>query len=155
MKPNVALAISIACAAVAVGIVSLDLAFTLTSALEVREEGEWATIQSDPYSETSSRPRSFVGPGCAVNDLRIRIDNNRPIDANVDVLVRYTSTRGAATTILEETWNLEPFAERNFEFKVPDSAFPAATSADPNPQVSVEVFLAAQYPFGTCVVRGP
>ena len=155
MKSNVALAISIACAAVAVGIVSVDLAFTLSSSLDVREQGDWATIQSEPYSETTSRPKSFAGPGCVLNDLRVRVDNNRPIGARVDVLVRYTTSKtGSSATVLEETWDLPAFADRTFEFKVPDSAFPTATSTDPNPQVTVEVWLTGDYPFGTCVVRG-
>lgn len=154
MKSNVALAISIACAAVAVGIVSVDLAFTLTSSLELREDGRWATLQMDPYAETSSRPKAVYGPGCAVNDLRIRLDNNRPVEASADVLVRYSSTRVASGKLLEETWTLAAFTDRTFEFKVPDSAFPAPTTSDPNPQVQVEAFLTADYPFTTCVVRG-
>ena len=154
MKPNVALAISIACATVAVGIVSVDLAFTLRSSLDVRQDGEWATLQSDPYSETSYRPKTAFGPGCAVNDLRVHVDNNRPIGASVDVLVRYSSSRVPSGNLLEETWTLAAFTDRSFEFKVPDSAFPAATSAEPNPQVNVEAFLTMDYPFSMCVVKG-
>lgn len=149
-----ALAISVACAAVAVGIVSVDLVFTLSSSLDMREDGEWATLQSYPYSETSSRPKALHGPGCALNDLRIRVDNNRPVESSVDVLVRYNSARVPSGKVLDETWTLAAFEERSFEFRIPDSAFPTTTTADPNPQVQVEAFLTNDYAFMTCVVKG-
>lgn len=154
VRANTALIVSIASAAVAVGIVSVDLVFTLTSAVEVREDGSWATVAADPYSDSNSYPRPF-GPGCVGTDLRVRVDNHRPIPATVDVLVRYTSSKtSSATKVLDETWQLQAFQERTFEFKIPDTAFPASTSQDPSPYVNVEAYLAGDYPLTVCVARG-
>jgi hypothetical protein len=153
VNAKAALVISIASAAVAVAIVSVDLAFTVTSHIDVRTNDGWETVASDPFQ---GNPRSFgFGPGCVAPDLRVRVDNNRPIPASIDVLVRYNNPENGTTTkVYEETWRLSAFEERTFEFVIPQSAFPATNENRPVAQVYIEAFLAADYALGVCVAKG-
>jgi hypothetical protein len=150
VRAKTALVLSIASATLAIAIIGVDLAFTLTTHLEAQTDGAWVSLASYPTDSFSKAGRgSFT---CAPQDLRLRLDNNRPIGTTVDVLVLYSTVAGSRTAF-QETWELGAFSERAKEFQVPDSAFPT-TSTDPRPTVNLEIIVDGEYALSMCVERG-
>lgn len=153
MKPGLALALAVASGAAAVALVSVDLVFTLSFHLDEKEDGSWATLASFPYDESGFRGRPYYSfAECAGQDLRVRVDNNRPIPATVTVVVRHAGPTNNQM-LYEETWSLSAFQERTHEFRVPDSAFPTATNDNPKPQVMAEVYM-DEHMLSMCIQRG-
>lgn len=150
MQGRTALIAAIACGAVAVAIVALDLNFGLEAELQALDDGEWvSTSDGSLYREP--------GFGCVGRDLRLHVDNNRFVAAEVDVHVSYYDLQGNTVTVLDDTWELAAGESRDHAFRIPDSAFvPRETDNDTGPKpfggytVSVNAY-AGDIPMYACV----
>lgn len=140
MQPAVALGVAVGCAAAAVAIVSVDLVYTLTAYLDSRNDGSWTNVARAPYDDAFGRAHQGDGFGCALQTMRLRVENYKPLPDSVRVEITYSSMRlNAPGTVLRETWDLEAFENREYEFRVPDSAFTSSGEGDPFVSVNIRV----------------
>lgn len=124
MQPRTALVAAIISGLAAAGLVAADVAWSLEARLDTFSEGTWTTVASRPgdevYRETLPR-----GPGCAERELRLVVHNDKPFGDSVHVLITFhNESSGRTATVLDETWHLERFGSRTYEFTVPSAAFP-------------------------------
>ena len=160
MQARSALIAAIVCGGLAVAAVSLDLAYTLTLALETRDQsGDWITMAVFPYEESTFRAQPAFG--CAGPMMRVVVDNNRPFGASENVRAWYfDSGAGRSVEVLDETWTLDAGERRTHEFTIPPGAFPTSNATDePYRPDGGEVQAAASIgrdEIGTCVrAAGP
>lgn len=126
MQPRTALAVALAAAAVAVGIVAADTVYGLDLSVQSDDAGEWVTVWTDP----DARPdRGYAYPvmygDCGGPRFRVVADNDKPLPERVDVKVTYyDNVTKRTTTLLEERLALGTFEVKTLEFTVPDTAGP-------------------------------
>lgn len=127
MRPALLLGWALASSALAVGLVAADLAWTLTVALESQgADGAWSLVTQRPEKGRSVAPYHYP-TGCAQPNLRLVVDNHRPIPAHVSVEAWYANaTRSRIDVVLEE-WTLTAYEVRVRDFALPASAFEATT----------------------------
>lgn len=130
-----ALAAAVACGALAVVAVGVDLVYSIQATVEQRQEdGTWKTVAQGDMSY----PRAPFGPGCAAGDLRVTVDNHRPMGATVRVLATHYGASGSSS-LLDETWHLEAFEARTQELPaLPASAFHTGAPDGSKTTASVE-----------------
>lgn len=150
-----ALLLALASGALAVGVVAVDLTYTLTARLETREGAGWRVLSVAPAQEYERFP---VTGDCGSPDLRLVVDNHRPIGATVRVVISYASAPGETAEEVDEVWDLGAFEVRDHAFTIPGSAF-NSTSSDPSgrpvkavPNVSAQVGDDL-YLYGSCIER--
>lgn len=130
MQARLALGIAVACGALAVALVAVDLTYTLTVAIEGQDDnGEWVTYQRQPYDYGADRAHEPSGFGCTGPDVRIVIHNDRPISATRDVRILY-DVGGRSTTVLDETVSLDAGEVWTHAFTIPPEAFPDDNETD-------------------------
>lgn len=148
MQPRLALVLALACAALAISAVAVDLAYELEAHLDTRDGEGWRTV-STSAQDSSAYP--VIDRGCAGADLRLRVHNERLLPADVRVHLSYTTGAQGAVVLLDETWHLARGESRTHEFTIPDSAFTAGTTGTiEKAYVSVSAQVDALY-VGTCV----
>lgn len=145
MQPRLALGLALACAALAISAVAVDLRYELEAHLDDREGGGWRTV-------STSAQDSYARPGfasCAGPEMRLRVHNDRLLPADVTVHLSYSSGPQAPVVLVDETWHLARGETRTHEFTIPDSAFGSGSGVD-MPYLSVNAQVGALY-LGTCV----
>ncbi len=125
MQPRQALIASLVSAALAIGIVGVDLQYGLEAYFEHKEDGTWVGPGSDGVEERYA-VREF---GCHSEDVRLVVDNNRLASITVDVLVTYW-VNGTQVVVIDDTWSLERGEKRHQEFTIPDAVFEAQGNHD-------------------------
>ena len=145
LKPNVALSLAVASGLLAVGLVAVDLQFSLTARLETATaDGGWRTVAASEDSFGRHDPFPIWGQ-CGGPTFRLAVDNDKPLPDRVDVRVAYHNvTTGSTVELMRETIRLDAFEEQTFEFTLPADAFPPVPSPDGRPepgkpQVSAQV----------------
>lgn len=153
MKPALALGASIACAAVAVALVGLDLAYNIEATLEYRaKDGSWVTMARSGSQEDRYAYPSFAG-NCGGPNWRLTVHNGQPWSQTLDVEVSYNRPDGVQTAPYLESWSLPSSQSRTHEFTIPAAAFTANSQTDPKspPQsVSVNVRVGSDIYLGGC-----
>jgi hypothetical protein len=131
VQARTALIAAIICGSLAIGVVALDVVWSLEATVEAQVDGQWQSIASThPHDMYSPRAHPFMG-FCHGPDFRLVIDNNRPISADVDVHVTYHNATSKRTeTAINERVSLDRFSDTNFLFTIPDAAFPEPTDAN-------------------------
>lgn len=131
MRPRTYLVLGGAAATLAVAIVGLDLAYSLVARVEAREaDGSWRVLQEAP-SATNGRAPYLPGSECGGPEMRLVVDNHKPIPDSPAVSIRYTNGTDPTVTVLRrEEWNLGPFSVRVYPFTIPSSAFEAPSSVN-------------------------
>lgn len=119
MHPRAALIGAIAATSVAVGLVALDLVWNVEVRIDAMEDGQWQTIAEDDGDGYYGRGPLRPGDGCVSGTIRVVVENDRPVGARPHVLVTITHGQGAREVLLDDTWALDRFASRSFEFGVP------------------------------------
>jgi hypothetical protein len=143
MKPRSALLAAIACGAVAVALVAVDLAFNVDARLEVRgADGTWR------LSATTEAVKSYPTAAICGTHFRLTFHNGLLWSTSRHVTIT-VSTSGSlgSTTLLDETWSVGARSEKVHEFDVPNS-----TVETPNPNDSRAPFKisgSVQVSFGT------
>ena len=134
MEPRTALVLALVAGGLAVGLVVADLNFTLTARLETKESGGgWRLVQRVPQSE--EYPRYVSGlEECAGRELRLVVENDKPLPDEVRIIIFVTNGTGRQTTVLDDSWNLQEFEDRAYEFTVPEEALVGAQDGSSSPQ---------------------
>lgn len=135
---------ALAAGAIAIAIVSVDLAFTFSARLEARDaSGQWVLVSQAPEPVSGRyEGRPFPrGPGdCPGRDMRLVVENTRPFSDRVDVLISYEDPgTGRTRTFFTGDWALKAFETRTQEFRVPDEAFPAPTPNNSRPAAQINL----------------
>lgn len=122
VQPRTALWVAIACGGAAVGLVSLDVAFNVVVRVDAETDGAWVTVattRQDAFG--GSRPGGFGD--CIEERFRLVVENNRPIEATLDVWVRQDGPNGTVT-LLQDTWVLPRFSsqQETLELRPADDA---------------------------------
>lgn len=129
MESRTALGVALVSASLAVALVSVDLAWNFSARLEVDRAGDWVTA-------AEAGGRGFYGPsypypGCVSGDLRLVVENTRPLGTDVDVTITYydVGTR-SEETFLRDTWRLDRFTTRTLVFTLPEDAYGTGDGKD-------------------------
>lgn len=151
VQPRLALVLAVACAALAVSAVAVDLAYELEARLDSRDGEGWrtaATSAQDPYA--------YPGfASCAGPELRLRVHNDRLVGADVRVHVTYAGAAQDTVVVVDETWHLARGETRTHEFTIPGTAFEArGGDGFGKPSVGVNAQVDGLY-LGTCVQEDP
>jgi hypothetical protein len=145
VQPRLALGLALACAALAISAVAVDLAYELEAHLDSRDGDGWRTI-------STSAQDSYAYPGfanCAGPEMRLRVHNDRLLSADVRVQLSYSSGSEGNVILVDETWHLARGETRTHEFTIPDSAFTPRTAPE-KAYVSVNAQVDSLY-LGACV----
>ena len=130
MQARTALIAAIVSGALAIGVVAVDVIWTLEARFDTRDGDAWKTVAQAPTNDY----RAFPHLSCANPEMRFVVHNDKPFSDNVRIAIDYYDTAsGRTVTVLRETWRLDAFEERTHEFTLPDDAF-----RDPNVNQSRE-----------------
>lgn len=156
MTPRTALLMALLAGGIAIAIVSVDLAFTLTARLEAKNaNGDWVLVAQTPEPDSGRYDgRPFPEPGgCAGPDLRLVVDNDKPFPDRVSVRISYQDPANQRTrTFYTGEWALQAFETRSHEFTVPSDAFPPPDTNNPRPSAYVNLYVGDLF-LSTCVTR--
>jgi len=139
-----ALGASIACAALAVALVGVDLAYNIEAKLEYRaKDGSWVTMdQSGSEDDWYARP--VAAGSCGGPEWRLVVHNGQPWSQTLDVQVTYDRYDNSAPSPFRESWNLPSGASRSHEFTIPAATFTSSTGTDDGKTPPPSLWVTAQ-----------
>jgi len=117
MKPRSALLAAIACGALALLLVALDLAFNVEARLEAQQaDGSWATVATTAYHDPRDSTIVQASGRCA-QQFRLIVHNGMPWASRVRLQI---NGFGAGIVLPPQTWTLAAGGEQSFSFAQPN-----------------------------------
>jgi hypothetical protein len=120
-----ALLLAIVSGGLAVALVTLDLTFTLVVRIDAWEDGAWTTHAAAPSDD---RYKPFGSDGCAPNQLRLVVDNHRPVGASRQASIYFMDDAQTRKDLLGTTLSLGAFEVYENPFQLPEEAFDISPS---------------------------
>ncbi len=148
MKPSASLGIALACVALAIAVVAVDMQFAVRAELQAKSGDAYTTVASSQDGRSESYPKMA---GCPGPELRLQVHNDQPWGSTVRVRVE-ASGPGPTRVLLDESWDLARGESRSMDVRVPDEVF-TRQDGSPTP-VNESAWVTAQVDdmwLSTCV----
>lgn len=137
VKPAVSLGVAVACVALAIAIVAVDMQFAVRVDLQSKSGETYRTVASGQDMGSTAYPRLV---GCAGPAMRLVVHNDQPWGSTVRVRVE-ASGPGPARVLVDESWTLAKGESRSAEFTVPAEVF---TAQGPAAESKATAYVTAQ-----------